>query len=63
MILRWRFCRKTNLFVPNGMYVSDLIEFASIFLKIGPADVLISAGGYDITHVALSFEFLAWDSF
>ena len=40
------------------MYVSDFIEYASILLKIGPGDVLISVG-YDIMHpVALSYELL-----
>ena len=49
---------KTNQFVPNGLYVSDLIEYASILLKIGPDDVLIYACGDEIYPIALSCEFL-----
>ena len=51
MIFCWRFCRYTNYLVHNGLYVSDLVEYASIFLKIGSDDVLISAIGYDMYPV------------
>ena len=40
------------------MYVSDFIEYVSIFLKIGTDDVLISAGGDDIYPVGFSCEVL-----
>ena len=40
------------------MYVSDLIEYASIFLKIGPEDVFISAGGDDMYPFELSCELM-----
>ena len=53
MFYCWRFCRNTNWFVTNGLYVSDFIEYASIFLKIGPDDVLILVGGddmFDLLH-------------
>ena len=40
------------------MYVSDFIEYASILLNIGPDDLLIYAGGYDMYPVAFPCEFL-----
>ena len=48
----------TNQFVTNFMYVSDLIEYASIFLNIGSENVLISAGCDDIYLVAFSCQLL-----
>ena len=58
MIWCWRFYRKTNYFVPNGLYVSDLIEYASILLIIGMDDVPIYAGGDDMYPVEFTCEFL-----
>ena len=40
------------------MYVSDLIEYESILLKIGPYCVLISARGDDIHLVEFYCELL-----
>ena len=58
MIWCWRFCGKTNEFFPNGLYVSYLIEYEYIFFKIGPNDILISAGDYDMYPVVFYCEFL-----
>ena len=46
------------MFFPNVLYVSGLIEYASILLNIGTYDVLISAGGDYMYPVALSCELL-----
>ena len=54
MIWCFRFCRNTNYFVPNGMYVSDLIDYASICLKIIPGDILIATGSDDMYHVSFT---------
>ena len=56
MIWCWRVFRKADYFIPSGLYVSDLIEYASIFLNIGPDDVLISAGGDAMYPVEFSCE-------
>ena len=40
------------------MYVSDLVEYTYIFLKIGPDDVIISAGCDYMYPVAFSCELL-----
>ena len=63
MIWCWRFCSKTNYFVPNGLDVSDLIEYASIILNIGSDNVLIFAGCDDMYPVAFYCELLNWDVF
>ena len=52
MIWCLRFCRKTNYFVRNGMYVSDFIDYASIFLKIFTGDIRITTGSDDMYHVS-----------
>ena len=36
MIWFRRFCINTNYFVSNGLYVSDFIEYVSIFLTTEP---------------------------
>ena len=38
--------------------MSDMIEYASILLKIGPDDVLISEGGDYMYPISLSCELL-----
>ena len=58
MIWCWRFFKKTNYFVPNGLYMYDLIAYAYILLNIGPDDVLIYVGSDDMYPVALSCELL-----
>ena len=42
------------------MYVSDLIEYEYILLKIGSDDIFVSAGGDDMYHVEFSCEFMTW---
>ena len=63
MIWCCRFFRKIKKFVPNGLYVSDFIEYAYILLDIGSDAVLISAGGADMYPVAFSCEFLTSHGF
>ena len=49
---------KTYQFVPNGLYVPGLIEYAYILLEIGPGDVLISSSGDNMYPVAFSCDLL-----
>ena len=49
---------KTNQFVPNVLGVSDLNEYAYIFLKIGYDNVLIYAGCDDMYPVEFSCQLL-----
>ena len=44
MIWCWIFCRNNNYFVPNLLYVSDLIEYICVFLRIFSDNILVSAG-------------------
>ena len=57
------FFSKTNYFVPNVLYVSDLIEYASILLKIGSDGVLIYVGSDDMCPAAFYCELLTWYGF
>ena len=54
---------QTDQFFTNCLYVSDLIEHASIFLEIGSNDVLISAGGDDMYPIGFSCELLTFYGF
>ena len=54
MIWCWRFGRKDNSVVPNMFDVSDLIEYVSIFLKIGSDNVLVSKRCDDVNLVEFS---------
>ena len=54
---------KTRQFVPNGLYVSDLIEYAYIFFKIVYNDILISSVSDDMYPVSFFCEFLDLDGF
>ena len=54
MIWCWMFFRKTNLFFPNGLDVSDFIYYGCIFFNIGSDNVLVSASCDDMYLVAFS---------
>ena len=47
-------------FFPNCLYVSDLIEYSYIFLKISPDNILISASCDDMYLGAFSCQLLTW---
>ena len=50
----WNFIELLIIFFPNGLYVSDLIEYVYILLNIGYDNFIISAGCDEMHPVEFS---------